>query len=73
MTQEEMSKITHACDIVCANCDRKHDHAFVCDECVVAEVSSNAIEQCIEDEPVFPDDEETVYPDPAEDIWDGVI
>ena len=74
MTQEEGSRITNACDIVCANCDRKHDYAFICDDCPVTDVSSNAIEQCIEDgcpnEPVF-DDEDTVYPDPAEDVWGG--
>lgn len=72
MTQEEVRRITNACDIVCANCDRKHN-AFACDECVVSEVSSNAIEQCIEDEcpdePVIFDDEDTVYPDPSEDVF----
>lgn len=79
MTQEEVSRITNACDIVCANCDRKHNHISECDNCVVAEVSSNAIEQCIEDgcpdepESVFDDDEDTVYPDPSSDVWDGVI
>ena len=77
MTQEEVTRITNACDIVCANCERKHDYAFVCDDCVVSEVSSNAVQQCIEDgcpdEPSseFDDDEDTVYPDPAEDVWDG--
>lgn len=62
MTQEEVTRITNACDIVCANCERKKYHAFICDECVVAEVSSNAIEQCIEDgcpDENFFDDENT--------------
>ena len=77
MTQEEVSRITNACDIVCANCDRKHDYAFVCDDCVVAEVSSNAVQQCIDeecpDESEIDDDDDTVYPDPSSDVWDGVI
>ena len=74
MTQEEVTRITNACDIVCANCDRKHDYAFICDDCPVTEVSSNAIQQCIEDEPMSEfDDEDTVYPDPSSDVWDGVI
>ena len=77
MTQEEVTRITNACDIVCANCERKHDYAFICDDCVVAEVSSNAVQQCIEDgcpdESDIDDDEDTVYPDPSSDVWDGVI
>lgn len=75
MTQEEVKKITDACDIVCANCDRKHERAYACDSCVVNEVGDNAINQCIEDgcpaEPDenFFDDEDTVYPDPSEDVF----
>lgn len=50
MTQEEVKKITDACDIICANCDRKHEHAYACDNCVVNEVGDNAVNQCIDDE-----------------------
>lgn len=74
MTLEEAARITNACDIVCENCDRK-----TCDECVVAEIKNNALgEYYVEDEcsdepdENFFDDEDTVYPDPSEDVWDGM-
>ena len=72
MTQEEVARITDACDIVCVNCDRK-----ICDDCVVAEIRSNALQEytddeCYDSDENFFDDEDTIYPDPSEDVWDGM-
>lgn len=75
MTQEEAARITNACDIICENCERKHD-ASVCDECIVTEISHNAVEQCIDEgcpDESFYDDDNTVYPDPSEDVWGSML
>lgn len=60
MTEEEVKKITDACDIICANCERKYEHAYACDSCVVNEVGDNAINKCIDElESESDDDEDT--------------
>lgn len=72
MTNEEARKILDACDIVCANCDRKHEHAYACDSCVVNEVGDIA-EDALAPDNVCPDepDSEFPYDEEPDDIMIG--
>lgn len=73
MTEKEYAELGDACDLICSLCYRKHDYSFSCDSCPVTDVYENASENVEESDENLFDDEDTVYPDPSSDVWDGVI
>lgn len=72
MTEQEARKILDACDIVCVNCDMKHDYAYICDDCPVSSVHAWA-EDALEPDDVCPDepDDEFCYDEEPDDIMIG--